>query len=133
MAKGLGADEPYWQSLAQGELRLPRCARCRRWRWPAPFRCGDCGSTEMDWVAVDPVGRIYTWTRTWHRFAGTETFPTPYVPVLVELPDAGGIRLLGLLDKDLGEPAIGKKVTGRVVQIETFGKSVPAWWWSPKP
>ena len=133
MAKGLGADEPYWRALAEGELSLPRCAKCQRWRWPAPFRCGDCGSVEMNWVSVDPVGRIYTWTRTWHRFAGTETLPIPYVPVLVEVPGAGGIRLLGLLDENAGEPAIGLVVAGRVMPTEAFGKTVPAWRWRPQP
>lgn len=130
MVKGLGADEPYWQAIADGTLALPQCGGCGRWRWPAPFRCGDCGSQTMDWIAVEPVGRIYSWTRTWHRFGGTESFPLPYVSVLVELPQAGGIRLLGRLDDGEAQPSIGLAVAGHMVPTEAFDRSIPAWRWS---
>lgn len=132
MAKGLGADERYWQALDQGRLELPRCASCRRWSWPAPFRCSECGAAEAEWDAVEPVGVIYSWTRTWHNFGGAEALGLPYVSVLVEVPAAGGIRLLGLFDNELPPPSIGLPVTGKVVATEAFGRSIPAWRWEPQ-
>ena len=132
MAKGLGADERYWEALGEGRLELPRCVKCTRWRWPAPFRCGDCGSTEMDWITLEPAGKIYSWTRAWHRFGGTESFPVPYVAVLVELPEAGGIRLLGRLDEAADDPQIGQLVTGRMVPTKAFGRDIPAWRWGSR-
>ena len=133
MAKGLGADGRYWEALANGQLELPRCAQCESWRWPAPFRCGECGSTRMDWMTIEPEGKIYTWTRVWHRFGGTETFSLPFIAVLVELPAAGGIRLLGRLDQAACEPRIDQPVIGYMVQTEAFGRSIPAWRWKPQP
>ena len=59
MAKGLGADGVYWEALEAGRLELPRCARCGHWRWPAPFRCRDCGSTQLEWIEIEPEGRIF--------------------------------------------------------------------------
>src|SRR5436853_612755 len=53
---GIGADEPYWEYLEQGEFRLPRCAGCHQWMWPAHFRCGECGSWDQEWVQREPTG-----------------------------------------------------------------------------
>lgn len=68
---GINADEKYWEFLEDSEFRLPRCAGCARWMWPAHFRCGDCGSWEQEWVPVDPSGSVYSWTRSWHAFDRT--------------------------------------------------------------
>ena len=126
--RGLGADSRYWQALDEGHLELPRCENCGRWHWPAPFRCGECGSWDMAWAPVAIAGRIFTWTRAWHAFAGSERLGIPFVPVLVELPDAGGIRLLGLFEGD-GEPRIGGRVTGRIGATAAFDRTIPALRW----
>ena len=130
--KGLGDDGRYWLALGEGRLELPRCVTCQHWHWPAPFRCPDCGSAELAWHEVVPSGRIFTWARAQHPFAGTEGLGLPYTSVLVELPDAGGIRLLGLLDGDT-EPRIGAPVTGAVTTTHAFDRDVPAWRWSVTP
>lgn len=106
------ADAPYWQALAESALRLPRCAQCQRWTWPAAWRCGCCGSCSQQWIAVEPHGRVYSWTRTHHAFAGAEWLPLPYVSLLVELPQAGGIRLLGALQGEEQPLSIGAAVRG---------------------
>jgi uncharacterized OB-fold protein len=125
----MGADGPYWAALSAGRLELPRCSGCGRWHWPAPFRCPDCGSQALEWVAREPAGLIYSWTRTWHRFDGVERFPIPFVSVLVEVPDAGGIRLLGRFDDAAVAPAIGKPVRGSPFSSEVFGRTIPTWYW----
>ena len=48
-----------------------------------------------------PRGRIYSWERAWHPVHPALTDHGPYIVVLVELPDAGGVRMLGNL---LGDP-----------------------------
>lgn len=129
MVRGLGADSRYWEALESGRLELPRCASCGHWRWPAPFRCPDCGSSQIKWLEIEPEGRVFTWTRAWHAFDGTESFPHPYVAALIELPQAGGIRLLGRFDESSGAPVIGAKVGGEPIKTEAFGRHVPAWCW----
>lgn len=130
--KGMGADGPYWSALHEGRLELPRCAGCGRWHWPAPFRCAECGSQDLEWVAREPGGMIYSWTRTWHRFDGVDRFPIPFVSVLVELPDAGNIRLLGRFEEEAGAPAIGMPVRGAPVSSEVFDRTIPAWCWTTR-
>jgi uncharacterized OB-fold protein len=129
MAKGLGQDERYWECLSEGRLELPKCMKCGHWQWPAPYRCNRCGSWEFDWVPQEIAGILYSWTRVYHSFDGTEGLGSPYVPVLVEIPKAGGIRLLGLLDKE-SQPRIGKRLSGRVETSSVFGREIPAIRWT---
>lgn len=106
-------DGPFWAALAAGELRMPRCLECDRWRWPPEWICPECHSEHLRWEAVPATGRVYSWTRTWHAFAPELAAHVPFVVVLVELPDAGGCRLLGLLvDDDGSEVRIGDPVMG---------------------
>ncbi|MBK4998766.1 hypothetical protein IAE37_001042 [Pseudomonas sp. S31] len=112
--KGIGADGEYWAALAQGNLKMQRCDGCGQWNWPAVWRCGECGGWEHSWHAVAPQGRIYSWTRSWHDFGGPRDLPVPYISVVVELDGAGGKRLLGTLEGNAGQPAIGLPVSARV-------------------
>jgi uncharacterized protein len=82
----------------------------------------------MEWVPVAIAGRLFTWARAWHAFGGSEQLGIPFVPVLVEFPDAGGIRLLGLLEGE-GEPRIGQAVTGRIGATQAFDRTIPALRW----
>jgi uncharacterized OB-fold protein len=65
----------------------------------------------MRWVQVEGKGRIWTWTRCWHAVHPALRDHGPYIAVLVELPHAGNIRMLGNL---IGDPhqevAIGASV-----------------------
>lgn len=116
-----GLDEPYWLGLREGELRIQRCTRCERWIWaPSPI-CPDCHSFDLDFVAVPQVGTIYSWTRTWQPFAPQTVGHLPYVVVLVELPHAGGRRVLGvLLDADEVTPVIGARVHGEIEPADSL-------------
>lgn len=125
-----GADRQYFESLSKGELCLPACKGCGRWHWPAVFRCADCGSWEMAWKPVDPVGTIYTWTRTHHTFAGAEAFAAPFVSLVVSLNQAPSVRLLGTLEGPEDGFRIGSRVRGRITNVEYLGERIPALRWS---
>jgi uncharacterized protein len=128
-----GVDRPYWEALAQGRVDLPRCGSCERWLWPAVARCGTCGSWSIAWQTVEPRGKVFSWTRTWHAFVGTESLPVPFVSVIVELHEAGGIRLLGLMEKeDESACAVGLLVTGRISERSFAGGIVPVLRWRPE-
>lgn len=128
--KGLGNDGRYWEALAAGHVEMPVCAGCGEWHWPAVFRCGSCGSWDMDWRVVSLQGRIFTWARSWHSFGGADAIGSPYVSVSVELPSAGDRRLLGILDGDTADLRIGAPVVGKIATTRAMGKEVPAIRWS---
>ncbi|MGH8997922.1 MAG: Zn-ribbon domain-containing OB-fold protein [Acidimicrobiia bacterium] len=129
---GIGADEPYWEHLAAGEFRLPRCAGCGRWTWPAHWRCGECGSWDLDWVALDPTGVVYSWTRTWYAFDRTRerAGQVPYVVVLAEVTGAGGARVMGVLAGDEDGLRIGAPVVGTIEPPSEQSLGYPALRWS---
>ena len=56
---------------------------------------------DLDWHKVSGKGRIYSWERPWHPVHPALKDHGPYIVVLVELPDAGNVRMLGNL---LGDP-----------------------------
>ncbi|MFG1192052.1 Zn-ribbon domain-containing OB-fold protein [Xanthobacter flavus] len=114
---GIGADDEYWRGLERGEFRLPRCAGCGRWTWPAHFRCGACGDWEMEWQALEPKGTIYSWTRSWYAFERVKerTVDLPYVTALVAIPEAGGARVLGVLVGDETQLRVGAPVIGEIL------------------
>ncbi len=102
-------DAPYWDGLKVGELRIQRCGECARWIWGAQPMCPACHTFDPGWEAVEPSGVVFAWTRTWRQFHPTAE--VPYVTVLVELPQAGGRRILGLYTGE-GDPVIGARVRG---------------------
>ncbi|CQD17627.1 putative nucleic-acid-binding protein containing a Zn-ribbon [Mycobacterium lentiflavum] len=112
-----GLDTAHWEGLRAGKLLLQRCAQCSTWIWsPRPI-CPACHSFDTAFEPVEPVGTIYSWTRTWQPFTEDATGHLPYVVVLVELPAAGGRRVLGVLAHADGlTPRIGATVRGVIDQ-----------------
>lgn len=108
-------DGEHWAGLRVGELRIQRCGDCAEWTWaPLPI-CPRCHSLNRTWEAVEPVGTVYSWTRTWQNFSPETAGHLPYVVVLVELTHAGGRRVLGILaDSDGRDVKIGTPVHGRI-------------------
>jgi uncharacterized protein len=125
----LGAEGPYWLALAEGRLVLPRCEGCGTWHWPAVWRCGDCGSWQHSWHEQPLAGRVFAWTRTHHRFAGTEGLALPYVTALVLL-DSVPIRLVGLVEGDETALATDARVTGRAARTAFGGETIPSIRWT---
>ncbi len=112
-----GLDSPHWDGLRVGELLLQHCRDCATWTWsPRPI-CPACHSFDMGWEAVEPMGTIYSWTRTWQPFTPESRGHLPFVNVLVELPAAGGRRVVGVLvEADGVTPRIGAPVHGTIEQ-----------------
>ena len=105
--------KPYWDGLRREELWVQRCASCQTWQWGPEWICHQCLAFDLDWVQVDGEGFIYSWERVWHPVhPALKQRQGPYIAVLVELPQAGNIRLLGnLLGDPQREMMIGAPVT----------------------
>lgn len=130
MSRSDGADAPYWKGLVDGRLMLPRCADCARWVWPARHRCGACGAQQVVWEERPLRAHVFSWTRTWHRFGGTEGLDLPFTSVLVEVDDCG-VRLLGRLDDpDRVDPRIGEPLVGHIGETVAGDDRIPTIIWS---
>ena len=110
-ADGLSA--PYWQGLREGRLLVQRCAHCGTWQFGPEWICHKCHAFDPAWVEVPARGRIYSWERVWHPVHPALKERCPYLVVLVELPHAGGVRMVGnLLGDPLQQVHIGSEVVG---------------------
>ncbi|MGW6332912.1 Zn-ribbon domain-containing OB-fold protein [Nocardia rhamnosiphila] len=92
-----GLDLPYHEGLRDHRLVLPHCRACGTWTWPPDVICWNCHTFKPEWVETRPEGRIYSWTRVWHPARPELAGDAPYLIVLVELPHASGVRLIGNL------------------------------------
>ena len=123
-----GIDREYWEGLQAGELRLQYCDSCDQWIWGPRWMCGNCHSFDLVWKPVSATGRVYSWARTWHAFIPELADDLPYITVLVELPQAGGRRVLGLLAEDPETSVrIGDEVVGVIQHSEDSAWPVLRW------
>jgi uncharacterized OB-fold protein len=108
-----GLSAPYWVGLRQNKLLVQRCGHCRTWQFGPEWLCHRCHAFDPEWTEVAPLGRIFSWERVWHPSHAVLRQHGPYLAVLVELPHAGGVRMVGNL---LGDPmqtvVIGAEVDG---------------------
>jgi len=108
-----GLDEPFWSGLRSESLLLQFCQSCGRWQWGPEWICHRCHAFDLVFRAVEPHGLIYSYERVWHPVHRALADHGPYLVVLVELPHADSVRLVGNL---LGDPrqdvVIGHPVRG---------------------
>jgi uncharacterized protein len=108
-----GHDQPYWDGLTHNELRFQRCSNCQTWIWGPQQICPNCHGFDLDWQRVQPVGTVYSWSRSWYPFIEEFADRLPYVSVLVEVDQTQRRRVLGVLVGDGTDgPRIGDRVEG---------------------
>ncbi|MFP6816722.1 MAG: OB-fold domain-containing protein [Pseudomonadales bacterium] len=106
-----GLDAPYWQGLRDEQLLIQRCDACRRWQWGPEWLCHRCHNFELSFESVSPQGVIYSFERVWHPVHPALKDQGPYLVVLVELPQADEVRVVGNL---LGDPEKAVRIGARV-------------------
>lgn len=108
-----GLSRPYWEGLRASRLLVQRCRHCGTWQFGPEWLCHGCLAFDPDWVEIAPRGRIFSWERVWYAAHPALRGRPPYLVVLVEIPEAGHVRMIGNL---LGDPmqtvAIGAPVQG---------------------
>lgn len=108
-----GLSAPFWNGLRENRLLVQRCQHCETWQFGPEWLCHQCHQFDPSWQEVEPRGRIYSWERVWHASHDALIGHPPYLAVLVELPHAGNVRLVGNL---IGDPmqsvVIGSEVEG---------------------
>jgi uncharacterized OB-fold protein len=105
-----GFTRPFWDGVAAGEIRLPRCPACGTWVWYPLPGVGHCRDASLEWRAISPVGTVFTHTTVRRPFLpGADKTSMPFTTILVEFDDAPGVRLVGVLAEGV-EPAVGMQV-----------------------
>ena len=108
-----GLDEAFWAALADERLLIQRCVTCRGWQWGPEWVCHGCHHFDLGFEEVPAEGIIYSHQRVWHPVHGALHDQGAYVIVLVELPAADKVRIVGNLLGDPFQPLeIGARVTG---------------------
>ncbi len=109
----MALDAPYWAGLREERLLLQRCTACRRFQWGPEWICHRCLHFELEFAEVEPRGILYSHERVWHPVHPALRAQGPYLIVLVELPHADRVRLVGNLLGDPLQPLeIGAAVEG---------------------
>ena len=113
--------EPFWAAARDERLVAPRCGSCGQFRMPPTPFCPRCQSQSVDWIALSGAGTVFSYTVIRRSpFPNVDDFT--YVPVVVELADAPGARLISnLVGVDLEEVAVGM-----AVQV-AFGEITDGW------
>lgn len=96
-----GLDAPFWEGARNHTLLVQRCRACETFQFGPEWICHHCRSSEIDWTQCGGRGKVYAFERVWHPVHKALRDKGPYLIVLVELPDAGGVRMVGNL---LGDP-----------------------------
>jgi uncharacterized OB-fold protein len=108
-----GLDAPFWEGLRAERLLLQRCQDCHGWQWGPEWCCHRCHSFNVSYEETTAEGVIYSHERVWHPVHPALAEQGPYIVVLVELPAADGVRIVGNLIGDPQQPlTIGAPVTG---------------------
>ena len=106
-------DAPYWEGLQNNSLKLQYRESCGSWQWGPEWICHYCLSDSLIFREVKPEGTIYSYERVWHPVHPALSEQGAYIIVLVEIPEADNVRLVGNL---VGDPhqtvEIGRSVKG---------------------
>src|ERR1700736_5451146 len=96
-----GLHRGVWEAPRRHELIVQRCKDCKAFQFGPEWICHKCNSTEMGWSGGAGRGLIYSWGGGWHPVHPALKAACPYCIVLVELPDANNVRMVGNM---LGDP-----------------------------
>src|ERR1700751_218234 len=101
----------FWEAPHRHELVVQQCRSCATFQFGPEEICYHCRGFDLHWSRVEPAGAIYSWERIWHPSFPAFKEACPSLVVLVELPQAGVVRIRGtLLGEPRRDPPIGAKV-----------------------
>jgi uncharacterized OB-fold protein len=103
-----GDSRPYWEGIAQGELRIQHCNSCQRYVFYPRSLCPFCHADTLSWVPATGRGTIYSYTVA-HQAFGSFATDVPFIVALVELEE--GVRMMTrILDAPREQVRIGVPV-----------------------
>jgi uncharacterized OB-fold protein len=80
-------NQPFWDYLNQGELRIQRCTNCGLLRHTPRPMCPRCHAFEHDWAPMSGRGSVYSYNVTRQPIHPALVDRVPFATVLVELEE----------------------------------------------
>ncbi len=98
----------FWEGLKEGKIYASKCRKCGKLYFPPVADCGNCYSSDMDWVELSGEGEVEAFTHIIVRPVSFQEHP-PYTVAIARLKE--GVKALawitGVKKKDV---RIGMKV-----------------------
>jgi uncharacterized OB-fold protein len=98
---------PFWEGIAQGELRMQACASCGALRFPPRPMCPKCQSLESTWQVMSGRGTVWSFVVPHPPLLPAYAEVAPYNVIVVALDEDPTLRLVGNLVADAGGPING--------------------------
>jgi uncharacterized OB-fold protein len=103
--------QPFWDAARQHRLVAARCASCGHFRMPPTPFCPNCRSQDIHWSTLRGEGLVYSYTVVSRAVLEGMDQHIPYVPAVVSLPDADGVRLISnVVDAPIDSIRVGSPV-----------------------
>ena len=94
-------DDPFtqgfWEHTKKHELVVQKCNNCGTFRHSPTPVCYNCLSWDFEWHKVSGKGVVFSYIINHYPAMSILKERVPYNVLLVEIPDAGNIRMVGNL------------------------------------
>ncbi len=98
----------FWEGLKEGKIYGTKCAKCGKLSFPPVADCGECLSSEVEWVALGNEAEIETFTHVAVRPPSFCEYK-PYAVAIGRLKE--GVKVLAWLTGfSLSQVKVGMKV-----------------------
>ena len=84
----------FWKGLEEGKVYGTKCKKCEKLYFPPVADCGDCGSSEIEWIKLDGKGKVATFTQVFVKPANFSE-EQDYIVAIAELKE--GVKALAWL------------------------------------
>ncbi len=82
---------PFWEGLAEGEIRLQKCNECGAWVFYPRSHCNRCLSDRLEWHKVSGVATLVSFTIARQATAPMFADEVPQRIAIIELDE--GVRM----------------------------------------
>ncbi len=105
----------WWDAVDSGKVLIQRCKNCGTLRHPTRPMCGECQSTEWDYIESSLEGEVYSFVEMHYpKFPG---YQYPLLCAVIDLKE--GTRMVAnLAGIEPADVKIGMKVQGKVEQVD---------------
>jgi uncharacterized OB-fold protein len=103
--------KPFWDATTRHVLVAAQCPDCGSFRMPPTPFCPCCQSQRISWTHLSGRGEVYSYTIVERAIMPGMGDHLPYVPAVITLEGAGGVRLISnVVDVDVTDVRVGMAV-----------------------